>query len=34
MQFPSPIIEHKFNNEYEVILCALSLLLDYFEKED
>jgi len=26
--------EHKFNKEYDIILCALLLLLDRFEKED
>jgi len=26
--------EHKFNNKYEVILCAFSLLLNRFERED
>jgi len=28
------MVEHKFNNEYDIILHALSLLLDHFEKDD
>jgi len=34
MQFPRHVFEHWFNNEYDVILCALSLLLDHFEKDN
>jgi len=34
MRFPSPMVEHNFNNEYKVILFTLSALLDQFEKED
>ena len=32
--FPHPISEHMFNNKYDIILCAVSLLLDRFERED
>ena len=28
------MVEHMFNNEYDIILCALSLFLDHFEEED
>jgi len=28
------MVKYKFNNEYEVILCALSLILDCLETED
>jgi len=34
MRFPCPMREHKFNNEYDAILCPFSLLLDCFGKED
>jgi len=34
LQFPRPMTEHKFNNEYDVILSTLSLQLDHFENED
>jgi len=34
MQFPQPMTEHRFNNKYNVILCALSLLPDRFHMED
>jgi len=30
---PRPMVEHKFNNKYNMILCAVSLLLDRFDKE-
>jgi len=28
------MVEHKFNNKYDIIPCAFSSLLDCFEKED
>jgi len=31
--FPHPMVEHKFHTKNNVVLCALSLLLDSFEKE-
>jgi len=32
MRFPHLIVEHKLNTEYDVIVSALSLLLDRFKK--
>jgi len=32
--FPRPMVEYKFNNNYDVILCAFALLLEHFEKEE
>ena len=34
MRFPCPMVLHKFNNDYDVILWAVSALLDRFNKED
>ena len=34
MQFPRPMFTHGFNNMYNIRLCALSLLLDHFDRED
>jgi len=34
MRISRPMVEHKFDNEYHVIVFALSSLLDRFEKED
>jgi len=34
MWLPCPMVEHKINNEYDVILCALYLLLDCFEMQE
>jgi len=34
MRFPRPMPEHKFDNEYDVIIFALSAILDQLEKKD
>jgi len=34
MQFPHPLVGHKFDSEQVVILCVLYLLLDRYEKGD
>jgi len=34
MQFPHPMTEQKFNNDYDIIVCALSLSIRRFQKED
>jgi len=31
---PAPMTEHRIINEYDVILCALSLIPNHLEKED
>jgi len=33
-RFPRPMMEHTFTNEYDIIVCAFSLLLQRFQKED
>jgi len=32
MWFPHPMVEHKFNNEYDVIICALYLTTGLFRE--
>jgi len=34
MRFPHSMVKHKFNDKYEVILCALWLILDCSDMED
>jgi len=34
MRFPSPMTEQRFNNDYDIIVCALSLSIRRFQKED
>lgn len=34
MWFPCPMKDQTFANEYDIIVCALALLLRQFEKED
>jgi len=34
MQFPQHVVELKFDNDYDIILLAFSVLLDRFEQED
>jgi len=28
------MVEHKFHNEYGILLCTVSLVLDHFERDD
>ena len=34
MRFPHPMVERKFNNDYDIIVCAFSLFLWQFQKEN
>jgi len=34
MQFPHPMNNYKFNNEYNMILFALSTIYDQLERKD